>query len=180
MALGDSSWLMSGVRGKKVLRHATDLCSEFFHCCIFAGNFASLSTVQSYLCGDGAAENSLIDIAKRSRHEASQPTGPGRGMSVADNDAGAKDGEAGKTDIAHGVFLHAHDSRITYPTARCASCRGKQAELGDSGAMAATRKGADDADLKPFQFFFAPAPRSGTDTHTAHGADGIQIGRAHV
>src|SRR5580692_4336647 len=38
--------------------------------------------------------------------------------------------------------------------------------------MAATRKGADDADLKALQFFFAPAPRSGTDTHTAHGADG--------
>jgi hypothetical protein len=31
-------------------------------------------------------------------------------MSVADNDAGAKDGEASKTDAAHGVFLHAHDA----------------------------------------------------------------------
>jgi hypothetical protein len=28
------------------------LRSEFFHCGIFADNFASLSTVQSYLCGD--------------------------------------------------------------------------------------------------------------------------------
>jgi hypothetical protein len=26
--------------------------SELFHCCVFAGNFTSLSTVQSYLCGD--------------------------------------------------------------------------------------------------------------------------------
>ena len=33
-------------------------------------------------------------------------------MSVADNDAGAKDGEAGKTDVAHGVFLHAHYTDI--------------------------------------------------------------------
>ncbi len=37
--------------------------------------------------------------------------------------------------------------------------------------MAATRKGTDDADLKSLQFFFAPARRSRTDTHTAHGAD---------
>jgi len=38
--------------------------------------------------------------------------------------------------------------------------------------MATTRKGADDANLKLFQFFFAPAHRTRTDTHTAHGADG--------
>ncbi len=93
-------------------------------------------------------------------------------MSVADNDAGAKYGEAGKTDVTHGVFLHAHYSRITKPAASCASCRGKQAKLGDSGVVAATRKGTDDADLKSLQFFFAPAHRSRTDTHTAYGADG--------
>jgi hypothetical protein len=29
-------------------------------------------------------------------------------MSLANNDAGPKDGEADKTDITHGVFLHAH------------------------------------------------------------------------
>src|ERR1700722_10619887 len=34
------------------LRHAIELRSEFFHCCIFADNFTSLSTVQSYLCGN--------------------------------------------------------------------------------------------------------------------------------
>jgi hypothetical protein len=37
---------------QKFLRHAIGLRSEFFHCCIFAGNFTSLSTVQSNLCGD--------------------------------------------------------------------------------------------------------------------------------
>jgi hypothetical protein len=37
--------------------------------------------------------------------------------------------------------------------------------------MAATRKGTDDADLKSLQLFFAPAHRSRTDTHTAHGTD---------
>jgi hypothetical protein len=105
-------------------------------------------------------------------HEASQPTDPGRGVSVADNDDGAKDGQAGETDIAHSVFFHAHDSRITNPAARCAPCRRKQAKLGDSGVMAATRKGTDDAEFKLLQFFFAPAHRSRTDTHTAHGADG--------
>jgi hypothetical protein len=46
-----------------------------------------------------------------------------------------------------------------------------QAKLGDSAIMAATRKGADDSDLKSFQFFFAPAHRSRTDAHTAYGAD---------
>jgi hypothetical protein len=153
------------------LRHAIELRGEFFHCCIFADNFTSLSTVQSNFCGDGATENSLIDIAKPTRHEPSQPTGPGWGMSVADNDAGTKDGETGKIDIAHGVFLQAHDSRIAKPAASCASCRGKQAKLGDSGVMAATRKGTDDADLKSLQLFFAPACRSRTDTHTTHGAD---------
>src|SRR5271163_3804158 len=93
-------------------------------------------------------------------------------MSVADNDTGAKDGEAGKTDVAHGVFLHAHDAGIANPAAGCASYRGKEAELGDSGVMAATCKGADDAEFKSSQFFFAPASRSRTDTHTAHGAGG--------
>ena len=48
----------------------------------------------------------------------------------------------------------------------------KQAKLGDSGVVAATRKGTHDAELKPLQFFFAPASRSRTDTHTAHRADG--------
>src|ERR1700689_776505 len=38
--------------------------------------------------------------------------------------------------------------------------------------MAATRKGTDDTDFKSLQFFFAPALRPGTDTHTAHRADG--------
>jgi hypothetical protein len=93
-------------------------------------------------------------------------------MSVAYNDAGAKDGEAGKADVAHSVFLHAHYAGISNPAAGCASCRRKQAKLGDSGVVAATRKGTDDAQFKSFQFFFAPAPRSGTDTHTAHGAGG--------
>src|SRR5580704_4064755 len=157
---------------QRFLGHAIELRSEFFHGCIFAGNFTSLSTVQSYLCGDGATENSLINIAKRPRHEASQPTDPGRGMSVADNDAGAKYGEAGKTGVAHGVFLHAHYPRIAKPAASCASCRRKQAKLGDSGVMAATRKGTDDADLKSSQFLFAPAHRSRTDTDTADRADG--------
>jgi hypothetical protein len=44
--------------------------------------------------------------------------------------------------------------------------------LYDFGVMAAARKGTDDAELKSLQFFFAPAHRSRTDTHTAHGADG--------
>jgi len=127
--------------------------SEFFHCCIFAGNLTSLSPVQSYLCADGASENSLINTAKRSRNESSQPTDPGRGMSVADNDAGAKDGEAGKTDVAHGVFLHTHYADIAKPAADGASYRRKHAKLGDPGVMA--RKGSDDAEFKAPQFFFA-------------------------
>ena len=36
----------------KFLRHAIELRSEFFHCCVFADNFTGLSTVQSYLCCD--------------------------------------------------------------------------------------------------------------------------------
>jgi len=59
-----------------------ELPSEFFHCCILAGNFTSLSTVQSYLCVDCATENSLINLAKRPRQEASEPVDPGWGMSV--------------------------------------------------------------------------------------------------
>jgi hypothetical protein len=31
---------------------ANNCAASFFHCCIFADNFTSLSTVQSYLCGD--------------------------------------------------------------------------------------------------------------------------------
>ena len=156
---------------QELLMRVIELRSEFFHRRIFAGNITSVPTVQSYLCGDGATENSLIDIAKRPRHEASKPTDPRRGMSVADNDAGAKYGKAGKTDITHGDFLHAHYSHIAKPAASCASCRRKKAKLGDSGVMAATRKGADDAELKPLQFFFAPAHRPRADTDTAHGAD---------
>jgi hypothetical protein len=37
---------------QKILRHALELSSEFFHCSIFSGNFTRLSAVQSYLCGD--------------------------------------------------------------------------------------------------------------------------------
>ncbi len=76
-----------------------------------------------------------------------------------------------KTYVSHGVFLHAHHSRITKPAASCASCRREQAKLSDTGVMAAARKGADDTDLKSLQFFFAPAHRSRTDTHAAYGAD---------
>jgi len=36
----------------KFLRNAIELRGEFFHCGIFEDNFAGLSTVQSYLCGD--------------------------------------------------------------------------------------------------------------------------------
>ena len=93
-------------------------------------------------------------------------------MSVAYDDAGAKDGEASKTDVAHRVLLHAHYADISKPAASSAPDRGKQAELGDSGVVAATRKGPDDADLKPLQFFFAPARRSRTETDTTDGADG--------
>src|SRR5580700_10902014 len=93
-------------------------------------------------------------------------------MSVADNDARTKDGEASKTDGAYGVFLHAHYPRIANPAPDRASRSRKQAKLGDPGVVAATRKGADNADLKPFQFFLAPSRRSSADSHTAHGADG--------
>src|SRR5665213_2785257 len=92
-------------------------------------------------------------------------------MSVAHNNAGAKYRQSREANTAHGIFLHAHHSNITKPAASCAACRGKQAELGDSAVMAASRKRSHDADLKSLQFFFAPACRSGTDTHTAHGAD---------
>jgi hypothetical protein len=43
--------------------------------------------VQSYLCGDVATENSLINIAKRPRHEAFPTNRPRPGMSVADTGA---------------------------------------------------------------------------------------------
>jgi hypothetical protein len=49
ISIGDNRPMRSA---QKFLRHAIELRSEFFHCCIFAGNFTSLSTVQSYLCGD--------------------------------------------------------------------------------------------------------------------------------
>jgi hypothetical protein len=48
--IGGASWPMRSTQ--EFLRHAIELRSEFFHCCIFAANFTSLSTVQSYLCGD--------------------------------------------------------------------------------------------------------------------------------
>src|SRR6202042_2553303 len=86
--------------------------------------------------------------------------------------AGAKDGEAGKADAAQGVFLHAHDAGIAKPAVGSASCCRKQAKLGDSGVVAATRKGTDDAEFQSFQFFFTPTHRSRTDTCTAHGAHG--------
>jgi hypothetical protein len=149
-----------------------ELRSEFFHCCIFSRNFTRLSTVQSYLCGDRATENSLINVAKPPGYEASQPTDPGRGMSVADNDAGTKDGKAGEADVAHGVFFHAHYTDIAEPATGCASYRGEQAKLGYSGIVAATRKSTNDTELKSFQFFFAPARRPGTDAHATHGTDG--------
>ena len=151
--------------------HTIQPHSEFFHRCIFANNFTSLSAVQSYLCSDGTTENSLIDIAKRTRHEPSQPTDPSRSVSIADYDAGAKYSEAGKSNITNGVFFHAHDSHIAKPASSRASYRRKQAKLGNSGIMAAARKGTDNADLKSLQLFFAPTRRSRTDTHTAHGAD---------
>ena len=68
-------------------------------------------------------------------------------MSVADNDAGAKDGEAGKTDVAYGVFLHADYARIAKAAAGCASYRRKQTKLGDSGVVATTREGTHHTEL---------------------------------
>jgi hypothetical protein len=54
---------------------------------------------------------------------------------------------------------------------RSTSYRGEQAKLGNAGVAAATRKCTHHADFKSLQFFFAPAHRSGADTHTAHGTD---------
>jgi hypothetical protein len=52
-----------------------ELCSEFFHLCIFADNFAGISAVQIDLCSDGATENLLLDIAKLPR-SAPRPNNP--------------------------------------------------------------------------------------------------------
>src|SRR5271170_4832105 len=93
-------------------------------------------------------------------------------MSVADNDAGAKDGEARKTDFADSVFLHTHYADLSEGTAGCASYRRKQAKLRDSGVVAAPRKCTDDAKFKSFQFSFGPARRTRADTCATHGADG--------
>ena len=90
-------------------------------------------------------------------------------MGVADDDAGAKDREAGESDAAHGIFLHAHYADIAKPAMGRASCGRKQAKLGDSGFMAAPRKGTDDTELESLQFFFAPAHRSLTHSDAAHG-----------
>lgn len=124
------------------------LRSEFLHCCVSPCNFTRLSIVQCYFCGDGAAENLLIDIAKGSRHEFSQPAGPGRRMNVPHDDAGAKDGEPSKSNAAHGVLLHAHEAGIAKPAACCASCRGQQTELGDSRLATPARKGAHHAEFQ--------------------------------
>ena len=49
ISIGDDRWMRST---REFLRDVIKLRGEFFHCCIFAGNFTSLSTVQSYLCSD--------------------------------------------------------------------------------------------------------------------------------
>ena len=97
--------------------------------------------MQGYLGSDRTADVALIDIAEPARHKPPQQLYPRRCMRVADNDAGAKDGEAGEADVAHGVFLHAHDADIAKPAAGGASYRRQEAKVGDSGLMAATRKG---------------------------------------
>src|SRR5262245_49796922 len=79
---------------------------------------------------------------------------------------------AGKTGAAHRFFLQAHYAGVAKPAAGCASCRRKQAELSDSGVVAAKCKRPDDAEFKAQQFFFAPAHRSRTYTHTADSANG--------
>src|SRR6185312_14569769 len=107
-----------------------------FHCCIFVDDLADFPMVQSHLCGDRATEYPLIDSAERPRHDGSQPTDPGRGMGVADDDAGAKDGETGKADVAHGVFLHAHDAGI----AKSAAAELPAAESRQNWAMPASRQ----------------------------------------
>src|SRR5579875_3192731 len=61
---------------------------------------------------------------------------------------------------------------ISEPAAGCASYRTKKTKLSDSGVMAAMSKATNDAEFKSFQFFFAPAHRSGTDTGTTDGAQG--------
>jgi hypothetical protein len=128
-----------------------------------------------------STENSLIDVAERPRHEVSQQTDPGWGMSVANNDAGAKDGEAGKTDFADGVFLHTHYADISKLAAGCASYRRKQAKLRDSGVVAAPRKCTDDAKFKSFQFFFGPACREPTPAQlTALTGPWLIISRARA
>ena len=71
---------------------------EVFHRGIIVDNFPGVVAVQSDLGGNRAPENALINIAERARQEAAQPADPGRGMGVADDDAGAKDGEAGEAD----------------------------------------------------------------------------------
>jgi len=93
-------------------------------------------------------------------------------MRVANNDAGAKDGETGKTDFADGIFLHTHYPGISKHATGCASCRRKQAELCDSGLLTTTRKCTDDAKFKLLQLLFGPARRTRPYTYTAHGADG--------
>src|SRR5580698_238799 len=128
--------------------------------------------MQSYFCGDRAAEDLLFDIAERPRHEASKPSDPRRSMGVADDDARAKDCQPAKSDRAQSVFLHAHDAHVAKPAMGCASHRRQQAKLCDTGVTAAACKGADDTDLEPFQLFFTPAHRSGAHPYAAHRADG--------
>ena len=91
-----------------------------------------------------------MDSAVRAGDEAAEPADDGRGVRVADDDAGAKDGEAREGDAAHGVFFHAHDARVANEAAGGASDGGEQAELRDSGGVAAAGEGADEPSSRRF------------------------------
>jgi hypothetical protein len=91
-------------------------------------------------------------------------------MSVADNDAGAKYGEAGKTDITHGVFFHARHSNIAKPAASVAS----YAESRQNWAIPASWQPRAKAPTTPTssRCNSSSLKRIDPDTHTSHGAYG--------
>jgi hypothetical protein len=123
---------------QEFLMHAIELRSEFFYGCVFAGNFTSLSTVQSYLCGDWVAENSLIDIAKGPRNDVAHPRLRRNGLSRANSLLlRSRNWRSvtffwGKTDISVVVSLYTHRefARVTITTSR-------HSEVASSSATAA-------------------------------------------
>src|SRR6267154_5085542 len=123
----------------------------------------------------GAPDIVLLDRAKTSRNQPTQPSHIARRVGIACDNSRTKNREALEAYSLNRLFFEPHDPHIANPAFRGASHCREQRKLCDTPGLTTAGKATDHANFEGLQFLLAPLRAALTDTNTGCPIDRIAL-----